>query len=112
MYALKPAQWPSLKLVHTGPLTLNGESCLAPPPSFTFTAKLRAFGEDLPKSALELYPTSAPCPTRDRCPERALTTMVSDIRVTCPSGDMALRAEGEPAQLTAAEGAGGVCQAY
>lgn len=111
MYALKPAQWPYLKLVHTGPLSLNGESCLAPPPSFPLTAKLQAFGKDLPKSALELYPTSVLCPTRDRCPERALTTMVSDIRVTCPNGDMALRAEGEPAQPTAAEGAGGVRRA-
>ncbi|XP_075871368.1 para-nitrobenzyl esterase isoform X3 [Nelusetta ayraudi] len=56
------------------------------------TDKLQAFGKDLPKAALELYLPSALCPTRDRCPERALTTMVSDIRVTCPNGDMALKA--------------------
>lgn len=56
------------------------------------TEKLRTFREDLPKEALNLYPTSAPCPTADRCPERAYTTMVSDIRVTCPSNDLASRA--------------------
>lgn len=53
---------------------------------------------NLSKAALELYPSSASCPTRDRCPERSFTTMVSDIRVTCPNGDLALRAAGEPAQ--------------
>lgn len=56
------------------------------------TAKLQSFSETLPKEALDLYPTSAPCPTRDRCPERAYTTMVSDIRATCPSNDLARRA--------------------
>uniref|UniRef100_A0A3P9HFY3 Carboxylic ester hydrolase n=2 Tax=Oryzias latipes TaxID=8090 RepID=A0A3P9HFY3_ORYLA len=56
------------------------------------TEKLQSFGPDLPKKALELYPSSAPCPTQDRCPERAYTTMVSDIRVTCPNNDLAWRA--------------------
>ncbi|XP_029354988.1 uncharacterized protein LOC115041580 [Echeneis naucrates] len=56
------------------------------------TDKLWAFGENLTKAALDLYPSLAPCPTRDRCPERAFTTMVSDIRVTCPNNDLAERA--------------------
>ncbi|XP_027869795.1 uncharacterized protein LOC114142640 [Xiphophorus couchianus] len=60
--------------------------------SLYVTEKLRSFGPDLPKDALDLYPSSAPCPTRDRCPERAFTTMVSDIRVTCPNNDLARRA--------------------
>ncbi|KAM4597635.1 para-nitrobenzyl esterase-like [Polymixia lowei] len=56
------------------------------------TDKLRPFGEELPKEALDLYPSSALCPTLDRCPERAYTTMVSDMRVTCPNNDLASRA--------------------
>ncbi|XP_056134698.1 para-nitrobenzyl esterase [Lampris incognitus] len=56
------------------------------------TSKLRLFGEKLPKDALDLYPSSAPCPTADRCPEKAYTTMVSDMRVTCPNNDLAQRA--------------------
>ncbi|XP_056463472.1 LOW QUALITY PROTEIN: para-nitrobenzyl esterase-like [Gadus chalcogrammus] len=56
------------------------------------TDKLKPFGDDLPKDALDLYPSSAPCPTLDRCPERAYTTMVSDMRVTCPSNEEASRA--------------------
>ncbi|XP_023134994.2 para-nitrobenzyl esterase [Amphiprion ocellaris] len=56
------------------------------------TDKLQSFGENLPKEALKLYPSSAFCPTKDRCPERAYTTMVSDIRVTCPNSDLAGRA--------------------
>ncbi|KAM8893979.1 neurotactin isoform 2-T2 [Spinachia spinachia] len=54
--------------------------------------KLQAFSANLPKEALELYPSSALCPTADRCPERAYTTMVSDIRATCPSNELARRA--------------------
>ncbi|XP_035507854.1 para-nitrobenzyl esterase [Morone saxatilis] len=54
--------------------------------------KLQSFGENLTKEALELYPSSEPCPTTDRCPERSYTTMVSDIRVTCPNNDLAGRA--------------------
>lgn len=54
--------------------------------------KLQSFNETLPKQALDLYPSSAPCPTTDRCPERAYTTMVSDLRVTCPNNDLASRA--------------------
>ncbi|XP_061594906.1 para-nitrobenzyl esterase [Cololabis saira] len=56
------------------------------------TEKLKSFSPDLPKEALDLYPPSAVCPTTDRCPERAYTTMVSDIRVTCPNNDLARRA--------------------
>ncbi|XP_032374916.1 para-nitrobenzyl esterase [Etheostoma spectabile] len=56
------------------------------------TDKLQSFSENLPKDALALYPSSAPCPTTDRCPERAYTTMVSDIRTTCPNNDLARRA--------------------
>ncbi|KAF3686176.1 Liver carboxylesterase [Channa argus] len=56
------------------------------------TEKLKSFNESLPKKALELYKSSDPCPTSDRCPERLFTTMVSDIRVTCPNNDLAQRA--------------------
>lgn len=56
------------------------------------TQKLTPFGEDLPAQALGLYPTSAPCPTPIRCPERQYMTMVSDMRVTCPNNDLAKRA--------------------
>ncbi|XP_034051513.1 para-nitrobenzyl esterase [Thalassophryne amazonica] len=56
------------------------------------TEKLQSFSEDLAKDALALYPSSEHCPTRDRCPERAYTTMVSDLRVTCPNNDLASRA--------------------
>lgn len=54
--------------------------------------KLSSFNESLSKQALELYPKSAPCPTKDRCPERSYTTMASDIRVTCPNNNLASRA--------------------
>ncbi|KAM4593514.1 para-nitrobenzyl esterase isoform 2-T2 [Odontesthes bonariensis] len=57
--------------------------------------KLQSFGQDLSKDALDLYPSSAFCPTTDHCPERAYTTMVSDIRVTCPNNDLAWRAAGK-----------------
>ncbi|CAJ1049936.1 para-nitrobenzyl esterase [Xyrichtys novacula] len=56
------------------------------------TEKLQTFSKSLPKDALDLYPHSEPCPTKDRCPERAYTTMVTDIRNTCPNNDLALRA--------------------
>ncbi|XP_054468446.1 para-nitrobenzyl esterase [Anoplopoma fimbria] len=56
------------------------------------TDKLQSFGGNLSKEALELYPSSALCPTTDRCPERSYTTMASDIRVTCPNNDLAWRA--------------------
>lgn len=56
------------------------------------TEKLSTFNETLPRQALELYPSSAPCPTQTRCPERAYTTMASDIRVSCPNHDLATRA--------------------
>uniref|UniRef100_A0A672FW53 Carboxylic ester hydrolase n=2 Tax=Salarias fasciatus TaxID=181472 RepID=A0A672FW53_SALFA len=56
------------------------------------TEKLSTFNETLPDEALRLYPTSDPCPTTDRCPERAYITMTSDIRVSCPLSDVAQRA--------------------
>ncbi|XP_068438538.1 para-nitrobenzyl esterase [Clinocottus analis] len=56
------------------------------------TDKLQSFGGRLAEEALKLYPSSDLCPTLDRCPERAYTTMVSDIRVTCPNNDLAWRA--------------------
>lgn len=59
------------------------------------SAKLKSFGNGLVKEALRLYPSSAWCPTKDRCPERSYTTMVSDIRVTCPNNDLAQRAAGK-----------------
>lgn len=58
------------------------------------TEKLQSFSENLTKDALDLYPSSVLCPTKDRCPERAYTTMVSDIRVTCPNNELTLRAAG------------------
>uniref|UniRef100_A0A673BZJ4 Carboxylic ester hydrolase n=1 Tax=Sphaeramia orbicularis TaxID=375764 RepID=A0A673BZJ4_9TELE len=56
------------------------------------TEKLSTFNTSLPKQALDLYPSSAPCPTTDRCPEWSYTTMVTDIRVSCPNNDLAARA--------------------
>lgn len=56
------------------------------------TEKLAPFGENISKQALDLYPSSAPCPTLDRCPERAYTTMVSDLRASCPNNELARRA--------------------
>lgn len=56
------------------------------------TKKLSTFNESLAKRALELYPSSGHCLTTDRCPERAYTTMTSDIRVSCPNTDLAQRA--------------------
>lgn len=56
------------------------------------TEGLSAFNKTLVKLALDQYPSSRPCPTTTRCPERAYTTMVSDIRVSCPYTDMAKRA--------------------
>lgn len=56
--------------------------------------KLTPFGEALTNQALRLYNSAAPCPTSDRCPERLFTTMVSDMRATCPRNDLAKRAAG------------------
>ncbi|XP_062248042.1 para-nitrobenzyl esterase isoform X2 [Platichthys flesus] len=53
------------------------------------TDKLEPFNKTLPKDALDLYPVSGTCPTVDRCPEWAYTTMASDIRVTCPNNELA-----------------------
>uniref|UniRef100_A0A8C1UEJ6 Carboxylic ester hydrolase n=1 Tax=Cyprinus carpio TaxID=7962 RepID=A0A8C1UEJ6_CYPCA len=58
------------------------------------TNKLTPFGEALTSQALRLYNSAAPCPTSDRCPERLFTTMVSDMRATCPRNDLAKRAAG------------------
>nr|XP_055030449.1 para-nitrobenzyl esterase-like [Misgurnus anguillicaudatus]XP_055030450.1 para-nitrobenzyl esterase-like [Misgurnus anguillicaudatus]XP_055030451.1 para-nitrobenzyl esterase-like [Misgurnus anguillicaudatus] len=56
--------------------------------------KLMPFGENVTNQALRLYNSSAPCPTRDRCPERLYTTMTSDMKATCPNNDLAKRAAG------------------
>ncbi|XP_047437499.1 para-nitrobenzyl esterase [Mugil cephalus] len=56
------------------------------------TEKLQSFSKNLSHDALLQYPSSEHCPTTDRCPERSYTTMVSDIRVTCPNNDLARRA--------------------
>ncbi|XP_028811537.1 uncharacterized protein LOC114765545 isoform X2 [Denticeps clupeoides] len=58
------------------------------------TEKLSPFGAGILLKALKLYNSSAPCPTSDRCPERLYTTMVSDLRATCPNNDLAARAAG------------------
>ncbi|XP_055088104.1 para-nitrobenzyl esterase isoform X1 [Periophthalmus magnuspinnatus] len=60
--------------------------------SWFVTEKLSTFNESLAKLALEQYPSSAPCPTTERCPERAYTTMASDIRGNCPNHELARRA--------------------
>lgn len=70
------------------------------------TDKLGSFSHHLPEEALRLYPSSAPCPTRDRCPERSYTTMASDIRVTCPNNELALRAAGKRPPETRGETGG------
>ena len=57
--------------------------------------RLGSFSASLPDEALQLYPSSAHCPTQDRCPERSFTTMASDIRVTCPNNELARRAAGK-----------------
>ena len=64
-------------------------SCFLP------TDKLEPFNKTLPKDALDLYPVSGTCPTVDRCPEWAYTTMASDIRVTCPNNELAGLAAGK-----------------
>ncbi|KAL4622889.1 hypothetical protein GN956_G20288 [Arapaima gigas] len=56
------------------------------------TDKLTPFGVEITKQAVYLYNSSAPCPTDARCPERLYTTLVSDMRVTCPAHDKARRA--------------------
>lgn len=56
--------------------------------------KLMPFGENVTNQALSLYNSSAPCSTKDRCPERLYTTMTSDMKVTCPNNDLAKRAAG------------------
>ncbi|XP_063294534.1 para-nitrobenzyl esterase-like [Pelobates fuscus] len=55
-------------------------------------AKLNSFGESLSKEALALYPTSEFCSEPTRCVEKAYMTMVSDVRATCPSNELARRA--------------------
>lgn len=57
-------------------------------------SKLSPFGENVTSQALKLYNSSAPCPTSDRCPERLFTTMVSDMKASCPRNDLAKRAAG------------------
>lgn len=61
---------------------------------FLFVEKLQPFGEDVLSQALRLYNSSEPCPTNDRCPERLYTTLVSDMRASCPSNNLAKQAAG------------------
>lgn len=61
---------------------------------FLFVENLRPFGGDVLSQALKLYNSSTPCPINDRCPERLYTTLVSDMRVSCPSNRLATRAAG------------------
>ncbi|XP_048828106.1 para-nitrobenzyl esterase-like isoform X2 [Brienomyrus brachyistius] len=56
------------------------------------TKNLMPFGVNISKEAATLYPSSAKCPINDRCPERLYTTLVSDVRITCPAHDKARRA--------------------
>ncbi|KAG7333043.1 hypothetical protein KOW79_003178 [Hemibagrus wyckioides] len=53
---------------------------------------LRPFGDDVLSQALKLYNSSTLCPINDRCPERLYTTLVSDMRASCPSNRLATRA--------------------
>ena len=64
--------------------------------SCVYSEKLDSFGGNVSEEALVLYPSSAPCPTPVRCPERSFTTMVSDLRATCPNNHLASRAAGGP----------------
>ncbi|KAI5629670.1 hypothetical protein C0J50_2171 [Silurus asotus] len=57
-----------------------------------FSEMLRPFGNQVLSQAQRLYNSSAPCPTNDRCPERLYTTLVSDIRASCPSNHLAKQA--------------------
>ncbi|XP_066540273.1 para-nitrobenzyl esterase isoform X2 [Hoplias malabaricus] len=56
------------------------------------TEKLKPFGEKVLTEAKKLYNSSVPCPITDRCPERLFTTLVSDMRASCPNNDLAMRA--------------------
>ncbi|XP_072554661.1 para-nitrobenzyl esterase-like isoform X2 [Paramormyrops kingsleyae] len=56
------------------------------------TENLTPFGVNISEEVISLYPISAKCPINDRCPERLYTTLVSDLRVTCPAHDKARRA--------------------
>uniref|UniRef100_A0A6I8QNV2 Carboxylic ester hydrolase n=2 Tax=Xenopus tropicalis TaxID=8364 RepID=A0A6I8QNV2_XENTR len=55
---------------------------------------LDTFGGSLTKDALSLYPTSEYCTQPHRCIEKAFTTMVSDVRETCPKNEVAEQAAG------------------
>ncbi|KAM9481130.1 fumonisin B1 esterase [Clarias gariepinus] len=54
--------------------------------------KLKPFGEDVVTKALKQYDSFKPCPTNDSCPERLYTTLVSDMRASCPSNHLAKQA--------------------
>uniref|UniRef100_H3BI88 Si:ch211-71n6.4 n=2 Tax=Latimeria chalumnae TaxID=7897 RepID=H3BI88_LATCH len=55
-------------------------------------AHLDKFGENITQTALSLYPGTQTCPTGDRCLQKIFTTMVSDLRITCPKNKMAKQA--------------------
>ncbi|KAG2462706.1 para-nitrobenzyl esterase [Polypterus senegalus] len=54
--------------------------------------KLKPFGNNISETALSLYQEFKQCQVPKRCPEKAYTTMVADMRITCPSNDLARRA--------------------
>lgn len=76
-------------------ITIIPKACSQNSPRISLCVeKLRPFGEDVLSQALKLYNSSAPCPINDRCPERLYTTLVSDIRASCPSNHLAKQAAG------------------
>ncbi|XP_078540567.1 para-nitrobenzyl esterase-like isoform X2 [Lissotriton helveticus] len=77
-----------------GPLYSNISSWTEEDFRWQVTKHLDTFGGTLTSEALKLYPLSDFCkqPTEERCIEKAYTTMVSDLRATCPNSDLAGRA--------------------
>nr|XP_005987005.1 PREDICTED: para-nitrobenzyl esterase-like isoform X1 [Latimeria chalumnae]XP_014343873.1 PREDICTED: para-nitrobenzyl esterase-like isoform X1 [Latimeria chalumnae] len=53
---------------------------------------LDPFGEDITQTALSLYPSTETCSIGKRCLEKTFTTLVSDMRLTCPKNKMASQA--------------------
>ncbi|XP_043938472.1 liver carboxylesterase 1-like [Protopterus annectens] len=52
-------------------------------------ANLDPYGTEISTEALQAYDISKMCTTTDRCFEKVYTTMVSDMRSTCPMNDLA-----------------------
>ncbi|CAI9607037.1 unnamed protein product [Staurois parvus] len=55
-------------------------------------SRLKTFGGSLADEALNLYPVSEFCIQPERCVEKTYMTMVSDVRVSCPSNELAKQA--------------------